>query len=61
MGGPAVGVYLFPLLGCPPTSDTDHKCLKWLHNFKEPMGQVARWLEALAEFNYEVVLVVQDV
>ena len=34
---------------------TDHKCLKWLHNFKEPLGQVASWLEVLVEFDYEVV------
>ena len=27
---------------------TDHNCLKWLLSFKEPEGQVARWLEALA-------------
>ena len=23
---------------------TDHSSLQWLHNFKEPEGQVARWL-----------------
>ena len=34
---------------------TDHNCLKWLLSFKEPEGQVARWLEALAEFNYKVI------
>ena len=33
---------------------TDHHCLKWLHSFKEPEGQVARWLEALAEFQYTI-------
>ena len=34
---------------------TDHNCLKWLLSFKEPEGQVARWLEAHAEFNYKVI------
>ena len=34
---------------------TDHHALRWLHNFKEPAGQVARWLEQLAEFDNEVV------
>ena len=29
---------------------TDHNSLRWLHNFKEPEGQVARWLETMAEF-----------
>eukprot|EP00731_Ephydatia_muelleri_P034670 Em0071g11a len=34
---------------------TDHQSLKWLRSFKEPEGQVARWLEALAEYDFEVV------
>eukprot|EP00731_Ephydatia_muelleri_P025540 Em0017g623a len=34
---------------------TDHNSLRWLHNFKEPEGQVARWLETMAEFQYEVI------
>ena len=34
---------------------TDHQLLKWLRSFKEPEGQVARWLEALAEYDFEVV------
>uniref|UniRef100_A0A5S6QWK9 RNA-directed DNA polymerase n=1 Tax=Trichuris muris TaxID=70415 RepID=A0A5S6QWK9_TRIMR len=33
---------------------TDHNCLIWLKNFKEPEGQVARWMERLAEFNMEI-------
>ena len=37
------------------TLRTDHHSLKWLHNFKEPEGQVARWLEVLSEFDYTVV------
>ena len=31
---------------------TDHNSLRWLHNFKEPEGQVARWLEQLSSFQY---------
>ena len=34
---------------------TDHHSLQWLHKFKEPEGQVARWLEVLFEFDYTVV------
>ena len=34
---------------------TDHQSLKWLRSFKEPVGQVACWLEALAEYDLEVV------
>ncbi|KRY03530.1 Retrovirus-related Pol polyprotein from transposon, partial [Trichinella patagoniensis] len=33
---------------------TDHSCLRWLTTFKEPEGQVARWLESLAELDFEV-------
>ena len=32
------------LLGRPFTLRTDHGSLTWLHNFKEPEGQLARWL-----------------
>ncbi|KFD48296.1 hypothetical protein M513_10788 [Trichuris suis] len=33
---------------------TDHNALIWLKSFREPEGQVARWLERLAEFDMEV-------
>ena len=33
---------------------TDHCALQWLHNFKDPDGLTARWLEKLAAFDYEV-------
>uniref|UniRef100_A0A5S6QWV2 RNA-directed DNA polymerase n=1 Tax=Trichuris muris TaxID=70415 RepID=A0A5S6QWV2_TRIMR len=33
---------------------TDHNCLIWLNNFREPEGQIARWLERLAEFDMEI-------
>ncbi|KRY98569.1 hypothetical protein T11_17594, partial [Trichinella zimbabwensis] len=29
--------------------------LHWLRNFKEPEGQVARWLEQLAEYDFNVL------
>ena len=51
----AVHIFRPYLYGKRFTLRTDHNCLKWLHNFKEPEGQVARWLEALAEYDYEVV------
>ena len=37
------------LLGRPFTVQIDHSALQWLYSFKEPEGQVARWLESLAE------------
>ena len=33
---------------------TDHSALKWLQSFKEPEGQIARWLEQLAEYDFKV-------
>ena len=29
--------------------------LQWLFNFKDPEGQVVRWLEALQELDFEIV------
>ncbi|KRY17737.1 Retrovirus-related Pol polyprotein from transposon 17.6 [Trichinella patagoniensis] len=37
------------------TLRTDHDSLTWLRNFKEPEGQVSRWLEHLQEYDMEVV------
>ena len=33
---------------------TNHRALQWLHNFKDPDGLTARWLEKLAAIGYEV-------
>ena len=32
----------------------DHHAIHWLHNFKDPDGLTARWLEKLIAFDYEV-------
>ena len=40
------------LIGRQFTLRTDHAALKWLLQFKNPEGQVARWLEQLQEFNF---------
>ncbi len=37
------------------TIRTDHASLQWLRNFKEPEGQLARWLEGLEEYHYDIV------
>ena len=42
------------LLGHKFTIVTDHRALQWPHNFKDPDGLTARWLEKLAAFDYEV-------
>ena len=33
---------------------SDHRPLIWLHNFKNPPAIVARWLEILGEFKYDI-------
>ena len=34
---------------------TDHGSLTWLLGFKEPEGQLARWLERLQEFDFKII------
>ena len=33
---------------------TDHSSLKWLMNFKNPEGQIARWIETLSSYDMKV-------
>ena len=34
---------------------TDHSSLQWLYNFKNPSGMLARWLEILGNFHFQIV------
>lgn len=34
---------------------TDHGSLVWLHKFREPDGQVARWLQKLGPYVFQIV------
>ena len=43
------------LLGREFTLRTDHNSLRWLHNFQGLEGQLARWVEQLANFQYKIV------
>ena len=43
------------LIGSLFTIRTDHSALTWLQNFKQPEGQLARWLEKLQEFQFTIV------
>ena len=43
------------LLGKKFTVRTDHSALQWLRTFKEPVAQVARWIEQMAEYNFDIV------
>jgi hypothetical protein len=33
---------------------TDHGALNWLRKFKNPEGQIARWLEVLESYNFTI-------
>ena len=33
---------------------TDHRALTWLYSFKEPDGILARWIEKLGQFDFEI-------
>jgi transposase InsO family protein len=43
------------LLGREFTIRTDHGALTWLYSFKQPVGQVARWLETLSEYRCKII------
>ena len=42
------------LLGRPFTIRTDHASLVWLLNFKNPGGQLARWLSELGQYDFRI-------
>ena len=42
------------LYGRPFLVRTDHGALRWLLNFKNPDGQLARWLETLAAYDFAI-------
>ena len=44
--------YRHYLVGRPFIVRTDHAALRWLRSFKEPEGQVARWIETLDTFDF---------
>ena len=46
------------LLGRDFTLRTDHSLLVWLRNFKEPEGQLVRWLEKLQECSEYNILII---
>ncbi|GBM24788.1 Transposon Ty3-I Gag-Pol polyprotein [Araneus ventricosus] len=33
---------------------TDHASLRWLLNFREPEGQIARWFQRLLDYDFEI-------
>ena len=49
-----MGYYRHYLLGRRVEIRTDHGSLRWLKNLRNPEGQVARWLEKLSAYDWEV-------
>uniref|UniRef100_A0A673WIT2 Reverse transcriptase domain-containing protein n=1 Tax=Salmo trutta TaxID=8032 RepID=A0A673WIT2_SALTR len=47
--------FKYYLGGLPFTVRTDHSALQWLMSFREPEGQMARWLEELQPYDFTVV------
>ena len=45
------------LYGRPFIVRTDHNALNWLQSFEEPEGQVARWLELLAQYRNKMKVI----
>ena len=43
------------LAGAPFKVRSDHAALQWLKTFKNPTGKLARWLERLAPYQFQVV------
>ena len=37
------------------TIRTDHGALRWLINFRDPQGQMARWLQVLGEYDFTII------
>lgn len=50
----AISHFRYYLCGLPFTVRSDHAALQWLMSFKEPEGQIARWLEELAPYTFHV-------
>ena len=42
------------LLGRKFTVRTDHQALVWLFKMKEPKGRIARWIEILSAYDFEI-------
>jgi len=42
-------------LEAPFTIQTDHGALAWIQRFKEPEGQIARWVQKLQEYRFTII------
>lgn len=51
----AIRHFRYYLGGLHFTVRTDHSALQWLTSFKEPEGQLARWIEELQTYDFTVV------
>ncbi|CAG2201674.1 unnamed protein product [Mytilus edulis] len=49
-----VNKFRYYLLGRKFIVRTDHWSLKWLFGFTDPQGQLARWIETLSQYEFEI-------
>lgn len=47
--------FRYHLCGLPFVIRTDHASLRWLLSFREPEGQVARWIEKLEAYQFKII------
>ena len=51
----SVKTYRHYLIGRKFVLSTDHASIRWLRSFKHPEGQIARWLEVLNTYDFDLL------
>ena len=51
----SIGHFHYYLYGRKFTVRSDHSALQWLFNFRNPEGQIARWIQKLQEYDFDVI------
>ena len=46
--------FRYYLLGRHFTVRSDHQALKWIFSLKEPKGRIARWIEIMSAYDFDV-------
>ena len=51
----SIGHFHCYLYGRKCTVRSDHSALQWVFNFRNPEGQIARWIQKLQEYDFDVI------
>ena len=51
----SIAHFHYYLYGRKFTVRSDHSALQWLFNFRNPDGQIARWIQKLQEYDFDVI------